>query len=215
MKRNVMIGVYTDNDNDEDIEFDFYTSIRATDKIKFVKFVIDTLIDNDYHPEIRDLIFDFAIVHVMTDVDVSDIIKSDNAVSIIEDFLDKTNIVEIVKANAPDLIDELNKYIDDKIEFRTGIHKNPISEGLGHLLKTIDKKISDIDTDSMMQMAQVFKGMSGEMTIDKMLEAYSKSDLFKKNHEETIANREKHNAEIDTIGDDIKKANSKKKSVVK
>jgi hypothetical protein len=171
------MGVYTKNG--EENTFNYYSTLRAYDKIKFVNFVSDILIDDNYNSVLRDIIFDIAIVHILTDIDVSDVINSVNAINQIEDFLDETNIVKIVKANADELIEELNKAVDENIEYRTGIHKNPIAESLSHLLNTLEKKVSGIDTDSMMKMAQIINNMSGEFTADKLLEAYSKSDMFK------------------------------------
>lgn len=177
MNRSVKAGMYIKNG--EEVNFNFYTTLRAYDKLKFVNFVTDTLVDGNYNSVIRDMIFDIAIIHIMTDIDVSNILNSSDAINQIEDFLNETNIVEIVKANANALIEELNKAVDDNVEYRTGIHKNPIAESLSHLLNTLEEKVSGIDTEKMMEMAQIFSNVSGELTADKMLEAYSKSDLFK------------------------------------
>ena len=174
MIRNTRTGVYTYNG--EEVSFNFYTSISAYDKVRFVNTVVNTLVDDNYISVIRNLIFDFEIIDVFTDIDTSNI-KDINA---IEQFLEETNIVEIVKANIDsNVIEELNKAVDDNIEYRTGIHKNPISESLSNLLNTLEEKVSGIDTEKMMEMAQIFSNVSGELTADKMLEAYSKSDLFK------------------------------------
>jgi hypothetical protein len=183
------MGVYTRNG--EENTFSYYTTLRAYDKLKFVNFVTDTLVDSNYNYVIRDMIFDISIVHIMTDVDVSDILGSTDAINQIEDFLFETNIVEIVKANADEVINELNNAVDLAIEYKTGIHKNLIAESLSHLLDTLDKKVSGIDTDSMMKMAQVIGNMSGELTVDKMLEAYSKSDMFKEKYKNLMANKKR------------------------
>ena len=45
-----------------------------------------------------------------------------------------------------------------------------------------------------------------------MLEAYSKSDMFKKKYEEMIADREQHNAEFEATGNAIKAAIEKSKN---
>ena len=88
------------------------------------------------------------------------------------------------------MIDELNKAVDYNIEYRTGIHKNPITESLSRLMDTIDRKLGDIDTDAIMEFAQVFSGMTGELTPEKMLDAYTSSDIFKQNYKQMIADRE-------------------------
>jgi len=181
MNKNVMTGVYTHNG--EENGFNYFVTLNAMDKLKFVKTVTDTLVGDDYYSSIRDMIFDFVFIDLFTSIDVSEIKESTNSINMIEDFIHENNIMDIIRANVEgDLIDELNKAVDDNIEFRTGIHKNPIAEGIGSLLKTLEKKVSEIDTESMTQMAQVISGMSGELNPEKVFEAYAKSDLFKKNH---------------------------------
>lgn len=196
MKKNVKVGIYTHNG--KEVGFNFYTSLRAVDKIKFVDSVTGYLVGNNYNSVIKDMMFDFTIIDVFTDVDITKIINSDDAINMIEDLLDETNIVAIVKANAEcGLIAELEKAVDDNIEYRTGIHKNPLTESLSSLVNTIERKLDGIDTDAMMQMAQVISGMSGEMTPERMLEAYSKSDMFKERYAQLIEDRKRHNAVIE------------------
>lgn len=175
MKMYDKTGVYTRNN--EEISFDFDISLRAIDKVKFVKFVTDSLVDEDYNYILKDMIFDFGIIYIFTNVNVEHYL---NSIDMIEDLLNETNIVKIVKANAEiGLIEELHQAVDYNIEYKTGIHRNVIEESLASLLDTVDQKISNIDTDSMMEMAQVMSGISGELTADKILEAYSKSDMHK------------------------------------
>lgn len=214
MNRIVKTGVYIKNG--EENKFNFYASLSAVDKIKFVNTVTGTLVGDNYYSFIKDMIFDIAIIHIFTDVDVSDIMSSKNAINEIENYLNETNIVEIIKANVDSgVIEELIKAVDDNIEYRTGIHKNPIAESLSHLLDTIDKKVSGIDTEKMMEMAQVISGMSGELTADKMLEAYSKSDLFKQNYEKIMAERNRHNNDIEAVTTIKNTKNNKKIASVK
>jgi hypothetical protein len=205
------MGVY--NRNGEEFNFNLYTTLRAYDKLEFVNFVVNTVVDDDYNSVIKNIMFDIAIVHFLTDIDVSNIIKSidknDIVINKIEDFLYETNIVEVVKSNAAELIDELTDAVNDNIEYRTGIHKNPIAESLSSLLNTIEKKVSDINTDEMMKMAKIISGMTGKLTPEKIIEAYSKSDLFKQNHNQTITENEPTDVE------GVKKTKNSKKSATK
>lgn len=214
MNRTVKMGVYTKNGKEN--TFNYYSTLRAYDKLKFVNFVTDTLVDGNYNSVIKDMIFDISIVHIMTDVDVSNILESNDVINQIEDFLDETNIVDIIKANVPELIDELNEAVDLAIEYKTGIHKNPIGEALASLLNTLEKKVSGIDTEKMMEMAQVISNVSGELNADKVLEAYSKSDMFKERYAQLLSDKERHDVAIENIGV-VKKStkNSKKISPVK
>lgn len=190
--------VYTRNN--EEMHFNFNISLRASDKVKFVKFVTNSLVDEDYNYILKDMIFDFGIIYVFTDVDVSHILSDEceDSLGMIEDMLDETNIVEIVKMNAElGLIEELRQAVDYNIEYKTGIHRSVIAESLGSLLDTIEEKIFNIDTDGMMEMAKVMSGMSGELTADKILEAYSKSDMYKNQYKQLVEKQEKHNAKSD------------------
>lgn len=193
--KNVKTGAYTYKN--ESIPFNFYTELRAVDKIKFINAVCDTLIDTNYYSVIRDLVFDFQIVNVFTDVVVPELQDSPSPISIIEEFLDDTNIVEIVKANVDKkLIAELEKAVDENIEYRTGIHKNTLEDALTSLLHTIEQKINDVDTEGMMEMAMKLNSISDELTPERMLQAYSETDMFKNRIYEKEQGRQNHDAAI-------------------
>lgn len=193
--KNVKTGAYTYKN--ESIPFNFYTELRAVDKIKFINAVCDTLIDTNYYSVIRDLVFDFQIVNVFTDVVVPELQDSPSPISIIEEFLDDTNIVEIVKANVDKkLIAELEKAVDENIEYRTGIHKNTLEDALTSLLHTVEQKINDVDTEGMMEMAMKLNSISDELTPERILQAYSETDMFKNRIYEKEQERQNHDAVI-------------------
>lgn len=193
--KNVKTGAYTYKN--ESIPFNFYTELRAVDKIKFINAVCDTLIDTNYYSVIRDLVFDFHIVNVFTDVVVPELQDSPSPISIIEEFLDDTNIVEIVKANVDKkLIAELEKAVDENIEYRTGIHKNTLEDALTSLLHTVEQKINDVDTEGMMEMAMKLNSISDELTPERILQAYSETDMFKNRIYEKEQERQNHDAAI-------------------
>lgn len=193
--KNVKTGAYTYKN--ESIPFNFYTELRAVDKIKFINAVCDTLIDTNYYSVIRDLVFDFQIVNVFTDVVVPELQDSPSPISIIEEFLDDTNIVEIVKANVDKkLIAELEKAVDENIEYRTGIHKNTLEDALTSLLHTVEQKINDVDTEGMMEMAIKLNSISDELTPERILQAYSETDMFKNRIYEKEQERQNHDAAI-------------------
>lgn len=181
MDMNMKTGDYTYNG--ESCGFKFYTNLSVENKAKFVNSVVSLVVDeNHYNSVIRDLVFDFYIVDVMTDIKTTELKKSDTFLNDVEDFLLSTNIVEIVKANAfPTLIDELNKAVDKSIAYLTGIHPNPLNEAIASLLSALEKKINEVDLDSMMDMAQKLASMTGEFTPDSIVNAYMNSDMHKKN----------------------------------
>lgn len=190
--KNIKTGAYINYTNDETYNFEFATDLSAHRKMMFVNYVVNSLVDdNSYDSIVRDLIFDFGIVSILTDIDTSFINRIDddgniiNPIIFIEQFLEETNVVDIVKANMEiGLLDELNRAVDKSIEYRTGIHPSPIVDSLASLISTLEKKINEFDLGSAMEMAQKFAGMTEEFNLDNVMNAYINSDIHKKNLEE-------------------------------
>lgn len=200
--------------NDESYGFNFRTNLSVAEKLRFVNSVVDLVVDETrYNSVIRDLIFEFYIVDIMTDIDTKELKDSLAFLNDVEDFLLSTNIVEIVKANAfPTLFDELNDAVDKSIQYLTGIHPSPLSNALSSLLSTLEKKINEVDLDSMMGMAQKFASMTGEFTPDSIVNAYMNSDMHKKNLDD-IAEAKKNKAEIaKNLDKAIKEVNAEAKA---
>ena len=187
MEMNMKTGVYIYND--ELHNFNFRTNLSAYDKTIFVRTVVDTIVsDNSYDSVLRDIIFDYTIISMFTDIDTSLLKTIDDKgntitdINLIEDFLLSTNIVEIVKTNAfPTLFDELDSAVDKSIQYLTGIYSNPIADSIASLLSAIEKKINEVDLDSMMNMAQKFAGMTEELTPESIMNAYINSDIHRNN----------------------------------
>ena len=187
MDINIKTGTYFYGE--ESHNFNFATSISAFNKLFFVNAVTDSIVDERrYNSIVRDIIFDFNIIRVFTDIDVSFInIKDDDGNTInpiipIEEFLEETNIVDIIKANMEvGLLEELNTAVDKSIEYLTGVHPSPVADSLTKLLSTMEKKINEVDLDSMMGMAQKFAGMTEDFTMDNVMKTYMNSDIHKKN----------------------------------
>lgn len=184
--KNIKTGAYIRGE--KIVDFNFGTDLSIADKQRFVNSVVGLVVNDEtkkYNSILRDLIFDFYIVDILTDVDTSELKESSFFVNDVEQFLEETNIVDIVKSNAsPLLFDELNNAVDKSIEYITGIHTNPLGEALASLVNTLEKKINEFDMGSMMDMAQKFVGMTGDFTVDNVVNAYMNSDLHKKNLEE-------------------------------
>ena len=201
MMKEMKNGVFTYNN--ESYNFEFKTSLSAYDKQVFVKTVVGNLVDDaGYDVVIKDLIFDFVIIEVFTNIDTSFINMEDdegndiNPIIPIEHFLEETNVVDIVKENMETgLLDELNRAVDLDIQYLTGIHPNPINEAITSLISTIEKKIGEVDLDSMMSMAQKFAGMTEDFTLDNIVNAYMNSDIHKSNLAEIKEAKEKTKTE--------------------
>lgn len=178
-------GTYTYRN--EEKEFSYFVDLILDNKINFVSTVIKSIIiDNCYFSFIRDVMTDFYIIKFFTDVDLSMFQGKEYTIDDVKDFVEGTDIAQIVKNDMTDgLLDELNKSIDENIEYKTGIHKDYFIDAITKLLNTFDKQVSSIDTNQMMELAQKINGISGELTPDKLVDAYAKSDLFKERLNDT------------------------------
>lgn len=168
--------------NDEAHNFNFVTNLTMSDKVTFVNSVADTVVGNNYNSLIRDMMFDHMIIQLFTDIGGFYFKDADDTIEAIEQFLEDTNIVDVVKANMDiGLLDELNKAVDKAIEYRTDIHPSPLNEALASLLSTLEKKVNEIDLGSAMDMVQKFVGMTGELTPESVVNAYVNSNIHQSN----------------------------------
>lgn len=187
MMKEMKNGVFTYND--KSYNFNFNTSLSAYDKQVFVKTVVGNLVSDDgYDVVIKDLIFDFVIIEMFTNIDTSFInMKDDDGddvaqIILVEHFLEETDVADIVKANMEvGLLDELNHAVDLNIQYLTGIHPNPLNEAIANLVSALEKKVNGVDLDSMMDMAQKFADMTEDFTIENAINAYMNSDIHQKN----------------------------------
>ena len=202
--KNVKTGTYFYND--ESYDFEFATDLSAYKKMVFVRYVVNSIVDGDnYDSIVKDMIFDFGLVSIMTDIDTSFINKKDdegnsiNPIIFIEQFLEETSVIDVIKANMRDgLLEELNDAVNKAIEYRTGIHPSPLNDALASLVSTLEKKVNEYDMGSMMEMAQKFAGMTGELTPESVVNAYINSNMHKQNLEEIAESKvEKNEIKID------------------
>lgn len=196
--KNIKTSTYTFNDKSYD--FNFATNLSAYRKSMFVNYVVNSIVDDDrYDSIVKPLIFDFGLIAICTNIDTSFINREDdegnpiNPIIFIEHFLEETNVVDIVKANMEvGVIAELYNAVEKSIEYRTGIHPNPLNDALASLFSALEKKVNEFDMGSMMEMAQKFASMTGDLNADSIVRAYVDSDAHKKNVKEVV-NSKKNN----------------------
>ena len=185
----VKTGSYTYNE--KEYNFNFYTDINVLTKSAFVTGVTDVLVtEKHYNAVIRNVVIEYQILNVFTDVFAEEDIRSalyvdegsDFDLNKLEEFMRDTQIADVVMANVREgLIDELIEAVDKDIEYKTGIHRNPIGEAVAGLLGTLEQRVKDIDIDGLMSFAEAFNGVSGDdMTPEKLWDAYAESKAFKK-----------------------------------
>ena len=185
--KNIKTGTYFYNE--ENYNFNFATDLSAYRKMMFVNEVVNLIIDeNRYDSIIRDLMFDFGLVSILTNIDIAFVNQVDdegnpiNPIIFIEQFLEETNVVDIIKANMVDgLLEQLNKAVDKTIEYKTGIHPSPLNEALANLINTLDKKVNEFDMSGAMEMVQKFAGITGDLNVNNIVDA-SFRDPFANKH---------------------------------
>lgn len=193
--------------NGKNIEFNYHTDLSVSKRIAFVNAVVDTVVGDDYYyPMLRDMMFDFQLVNFFTDVDTGIDFDDDSGELIdeIDAFLSDGNLVDILKVSIDiDILMELSDSVDKAIEYKTGIHPSPIADAIASLLDTVEKKFSGIDVDSMTGMAEVFGKLQGDITPEKMLEAYANSDIFKRQHDDVVDAQAKREATMEKARESV------------
>ena len=168
---------------DQEVGFRYSTDLTASQKIAFVESVIGLLIDEDemdYNGIIRDLAFDYVMIAVFTDFDTSYIDNLDE----MEKVVKNTNIVEILKEEvSQDLIDELNKAIDQNIYYKTGINLHSVENSISDFVNIFNNFVKDIDVDKIKESLDAVRNISNSLTVDKIVEAYTESSLMNKKKE--------------------------------
>ena len=204
--------------NDESYNFNFVTNLSASDKAIFVRTVVDTIVDdNNYDSVLRDVIFNYTIINMLTDIDISFLKEVDEYggiitnIDLLEDFLFETNIVEVVKANAfPTLFDELNNAVDKSIEYRTGIHSSPLNEALTSLVNTLERKMEEFDMSGAMEMMEAFNGISGDLTPENIVKTYMDTSIAKKNAIEVEESKKNKAAIVEKVAESFEEFKHKK-----
>ena len=189
----IMTGAYIDTKTNKETLFTFKTNISVKDKIQFVSDVTALMIGENYFSFLKDLIFDFEIINIFTDIDVSEILNATDAIGEIENIVTNTKIVEIVKSNVDNaILDELKIAVNSNIEYKTGVHNNIIEDSIVQLLSSIKSKIDSIDTETVLQMAETLSTLGNNVTSEGIVNAYANSPAFL----ESLKEREKR---IDTM----------------
>lgn len=190
---NVKTGVYTIISENEvkDIEFTYKTSLTANEKINFVGMVTNILVNDNYYSFLKGLIFNYYLVDFFTDVDAIDLDEETNNIKAIEDFINSSNIVDVLRSSiSPNVIEELEQAVDDNLEYRTGVHINSISRTINKLIIKLSEKVDQINTEDINQLANIMGNMTGDITAEKLIDAYANSPIFAKSVEDRIKERE-------------------------
>ena len=178
----------------EEISFEFNSAPSYAIKSLFVNSVVNSIVDEDYNYIIKDLVFNYMLISILTNVDMSYIDEYENpmdVISLIEDIVMNTNIVDIIKENlGQEIIDELAIAVEKGIEYKTGIHVSEIEKELSGLLKMFTDKTgkfnNSMDEESMKNFIELFANSKDNFTPEKLLEAYANTDMFKNRYKDSL-----------------------------
>lgn len=166
--------------NGEEKSFNFRTSLRANEKVNFVRYVTNLIIvDNMYEHTIKDMMFDFAIITFFTDVDTNELFSTDDiSLNEVEDVVYGTGIADIVKDNAEEnLITDLYRSVGYYVEQLTGISTNTVSDAVIRLIESANNKIlGRYDIDEVMNMANIISNSVGKISAKDIWDSYAESD---------------------------------------
>lgn len=209
MNKEVKTGVY--KRGEKTFKFNFYTNMNIVDKMRFVEIVLKNIVsEQNYNYVLKDIIFDFTLIKMLTDIDlIREDLSGNEYIIFMEDFLKETNVIDILSANMEDgLLDELHKAVALNIEYRTGIKENTLGDALTRLVSTINDKVDNFDFSSLENMSKKLSSLNGNVSPQDIIDAYSKSDIAKKFQDELTQNRKQHNDKIDKIKKNITVVNS-------
>lgn len=165
--KNIKTGVAIDKRTNEELKFNFQTDLTIKEKIRFVSSVVNTVVGDDYYSFLKDLIFDFEIIEIFTDIDTSDISEATDRIATMEEFVNNTNVVEIVKANSENVIAELYQAVEDDLEFKTGVHRSTVLNSLEKLINSLDNALNK-NYDDIVSMAKKINEM-GDIQSEDLL----------------------------------------------
>ena len=168
----------------EEKDFSYYTDIDMNKKLRFVNAVTDYVINeksNNYYSVMRDMFFDFEIIEMFTDIDLTDYYSSDNAVNDIEKLVDENkDVLAEIKSNlAEGVFESLSNNVDYNLAFRTGIHKDTLASSLSQFIGVLEAKLNTVDFNNLTEMSEKLNEVADKITPEKIVDAYGNSKLYK------------------------------------
>lgn len=193
-------GYYTTVDVEGTTEFTFNVNTSLSGKLSIINTTMNNLVDDEngvmrYHSIAKDIMFKYAVISELTDIDLSYIKEEQNKIDAIEYFVTNTNVFAILLANTGDLIPTLYKSLNEEITATTGVREdvNNIISSIGTLIDTTLLKVSQLDIDSISDAAKKLGGITGTVNENSIVNAFQQTDEYKRSQDEIIDSK---NAEI-------------------
>ena len=193
-------GYYTTVDVEGTTEFTFNVNTSLSGKLSIINTTMNNLVDDEngvmrYHSIAKDIMFKYAVISELTDIDLSYIKEEQNKIDAIEYFVTNTNVFAILLANTGDLIPTLYKSLNEEITATTGVREdvNNIISSIGTLIDTTLLKVSQLDIDGISDAAKKLGGITGTVNENSIVNAFQQTDEYKRSQDEIIDSK---NAEI-------------------
>lgn len=193
-------GYYTTVDVEGTTEFTFNVDTSLSGKLSIINTTMNNLVDDEngvmrYHSIAKDIMFKYAVISELTDIDLSYIKEEQNKIDAIEYFVTNTNVFAILLANTGDLIPTLYKSLNEEITATTGVREdvNNIISSIGTLIDTTLLKVSQLDIDSISDAAKKLGDITGTVNENSIVNAFQQTDDYKRSQDEIIDSK---NAEI-------------------
>lgn len=168
-------------------------NISIKRKLSFINFVVDNIVtENQYNLVLKNIIINIGLIKYFSDADINDILSSEDFIDEFEEFEENTDLIAVLKTkiNLTELLDMLD-CINKQIEYKTGIHENEITNAISSLLNKLEQKLDAIDFDNITQIGNILSSVSDELTMDKLVDAYSKTDNFVGNQAKILDEKNK------------------------
>lgn len=168
-------------------------NISIKRKLSFINFVVDNVVtENQYNLVLKNIIINIGLIKYFSDADIGDILSSEDFIDEFEEFEENTDLIAVLKTeiNLTEFLDMLD-CINKQIEYKTGIHENEITNAISSLLNKLEQKLDTIDLDNIVQIGNVLSSVSDELTMDKLVDAYSKTDNFTGNQAKVLDEKNK------------------------
>ena len=188
---------YYDSELEKEVDFQYCTELNLQEKVDFINGVLQVLFQNNYYYSIlKQKVFDFMLINFFTNV-IKNEEEFDLTLIKMDDIVINTTIIDVIYDKVDkNLIQELYDAIEVNIEYKTGIHKDELSTTFSNLLKELNDKVSNLDIENLVSSLSKLGDISNNATLDKILDAYTKTDAYKKNYQKTVRNKNKQIREL-------------------
>lgn len=187
---------YYDFTKQESVAFNYVKNPNRSELQEYVDAVVNVLVaDGHYHPLMRNIVADFLLIYIFSDIDVHDILESNDAA--MEEYVNSNTIAAVIKDGfGTDLTNEIMEAIDDGIAYKVGFYKNPVSVEFAKLINKINNFATQINVDDMEKFIKNVNSIEDNLTADKIVNAYATSEEVATLYKEADKRREKQNDAI-------------------